>query len=488
MCEFREESCAPIPPQESREARVPDTTRAGTLSRRDLVKAGTGLAGGLALGGFHSLPARAAAAFKADEAQADDLRVYVVSIDSLDPVEVIPELMPNVAALRAEGIWYQSVGVLPSSSVQNHVAMVTGALPQDNGFVQNSLSNQNFGDNVDHLFTRLAKERSDVSTRFYTNWSSFNALFAARGKDGEDEVRPAGGFDPDPVGRFQEWALSTSGPQFGLLHLVDADAIAHALPTPEPGQAPSLAAARAEREAAIRGIDVRLGELVRALSTTNIPGTDETAWSRTIVLLVSDHRMEFAPQNGWIFIDLQLALGEDNYLAGLSNAADGTCRTGDFCTISNEQGGLFVGVNPKETDKIEAIAGEFQGIDGVALVATRQSTPSLADLGLDQALVGDIVVFAKEDHTFLPLFFGIHGHPLAQPNVLFVAGAHPWLADRPMEFVGFEQPTESKPANPVGRPSVLSVAPSVAWLFGLPEVSYYENDRLPFAFNRSEER
>lgn len=137
--------------------------------------------------------------------------------------------------------------------------------------------------------------------------------------------------------------------------------------------------------------------------------------------------------------------------------------------------------------KVKEIATVIAGIEGVALVATRQRTPSLADLGLDHALAGDIAAFAKAGHTFnfVPFVFGVHGHPLAQPNVLLVSGGHPWLAGRPNQFVGYKQPGAADPADPVGRPSVLSIAPTLAWLFGLPQMDYYANGRLPYAFNRA---
>lgn len=423
---------------------------------------------------------------------ASGLRVYVVAIDSLRPDEVSENLTPTLHQLRPKSTWYESVSVLPSSSTQNYAAMFTGVPPQDNGFVHN-VGGQLF--EADHLFTRLYNERPEVSTFFFTNSPGIDALFAQNEDEDEDDgqVAPEGGFDPDPFGRFQAEAMKP-GPQFGFLHLTEPDSVAHALPTPEPGEGP-LGAARAEREAAIRAIDLRLGMFIDTLKQAG-------AWSQTVLFVVSDHGMAFVnPATGWINFDRDLILaGYDPPDSGEGNR--------DYNVLGAPDGSAFI--DATEDENIEPIANVLCGLDGVTLIATKRSGPSLgesekwrencsnvatgrlAELGLEHELAGDLVMFADKDHTFIPTFFGMHGHPITQPTVLMVAGGHPRLTDAAgQQIVGFETPTESEPADPVGRPSVLSIAPTVSWLFNLPrafrsaasgQITHYANGRLEEAF------
>lgn len=97
-----------------------------------------GHAGGIALSGYDLTLRRSAAAWSARGSAAEDLRVYLIWIDSLRPDEVNSMLTPSIWGLRQAGTWYESVSVLPSSSTQNTAAMLTGALPQDNGFPMES--------------------------------------------------------------------------------------------------------------------------------------------------------------------------------------------------------------------------------------------------------------------------------------------------------------------------------------------------------------
>ncbi len=414
---------------------------------------------------------------------ADVLRVYVISIDSLDPAEVTGGLMQNVAGLRAEGIWYESVSVLPSSTIQNHAAMFTGALPQRNGIAWNFRDTRLVPERfqVANLFTRLEKEEHTVNTFFYTNFEGMEILFkSTESTESDPPPPPDGGFTADPVTNFAVKALTTPGRQFGLLHLVDVDTVAHS-------QYPDESAARAARDEAIKNIDLRLGGFIDRLKNGGV-------WSQTILFVVSDHGMEFARNR----IDPVARIN------AIKND-DGTQKYehGEHYDVWNEQGAFYLTVrkppeDPEHTKRVEEMASVLELTEGVALVATRQSTPSLADLGLDikqgefgYVRVGtidpwvDIVLFAKTGYTFLPLFFGLHGHPLAQRNVLLISGGHPWLHEHPKEFMGFNQPAENKPADPVGRPSILSVAPTVAWLFDLIQEDYYANAPLDRAFNRS---
>lgn len=191
-----------------------EPTAATAMDRRDFLAHAGSLAVAAVLFDTWARPGGASAATSGP----DDLRVYVIAIHSLDPVEVTTDLMPSLSRLRANGIWYESVSVLPASSVQNYAAIVTGALPQTNGFVHNELGcglGQKFS--VDHIFTRLANEK--------------------------------GSYAPGVVKTF--WTSDA-----GFMHLQAADAVAHDAP-------PGPETARATRKAAIVHYDTRLGPVHR---------------------------------------------------------------------------------------------------------------------------------------------------------------------------------------------------------------------------------
>lgn len=308
-------------------------------------------------------------------------------------------------------------------------------------------------------------------------------MFSNWGSEERPQKRPhVGGLVPDPFTSFELEALKP-GSQFGFLHLGDPDLVAHTLPTPDPGQDPG-AAARAERETAIRTVDDRLGQFIEKLKAA------DGVWSQTILFVVSDHGMDFVTQNRWVDFESELLK------AGYRSPEQSLLPGGDgrqYAPQGQADGSVFVQVSPSDDEHIEEVADRFRDMrsvsltDGVSLVVTRTSTPSLNDLGLDMkdGLSSDVVAFANDGHTFWPGFVGTHGHPLTQSNVLLVSGGHRWFTKRAQEFAGFERPTETMPANPVGRPSVLSLAPTIAWLFEMPQAPYYENGRLSHAFNRS---
>lgn len=443
-----------------------------TRSRRDVLRDAALLAGGIALGGLDAVT-RTARAGSRQPSSGDALRVYVIAIDSLRPDEIDAERTPTLWSLRAGGTWYESVSVLPASSTQNYAAMFTGALPQDNGFPWNPVAyspphEQEF--RLDHLFTRLERESGhDVRTFAFSNTRGVE-MFGTGGQ----QLPDAGGQRLDPFSDFTAEALHPgSRQQFGFLHLGDPDLVAHALPTPNPGTGVVHDAARAEREAAIRHIDSRLAEFVATLTAVGL-------WSRTVLVVVSDHGMDFVTPAGWVNFDAAL-------VAAGYNPPDTGEELRDYNVPSDPDGSVFIEVT--DDANIEHVADVVRRTHGVASVATRFSTPSLADLGVDMVKYpefhSDVLAFAAEGHTFNPAFVGIHGHPLTQANVLIVAGGHPWLAERKGQTVdGFDKPSADKPVSPVGRPSVLSLAPTVAWLFDLGRRSYYENSRLVEAFDR----
>jgi hypothetical protein len=80
---------------------------------------------------------------------------------------------------------------------------------------------------------------------------------------------------------------------------------------------------------------------------------------------------------------------------------------------------------------------------------------------------------------------GNHGHPVTQPSVLLVGGGHPVVDEEP-QSVGGEtvyDPGTRPFAPPAGGPGNLSIAPTVAGLFGIGEpAGGYDGSPLAAAF------
>lgn len=427
-----------------------------------------------------------------NQSVAEDLRVYLISIDSLGPDEVTREQTPFLHGLKETGFWFDSVGVPPATTVPNHVAMLTGVRGNRNGFVSNANLppvDQKRGFRADHLFTRIEREHPDIYTALFSDGHGFDTLFGTRNENEDEGKRDQTGpdtneFTADPFGDFLRWAIETPAPQFALVHDVKVDEVGHATPgasDPDNPETKLLEQAREARSGAILAADLRLSQLVAGLKAR------PDVWAETILVITSDHTMDFAPATR--FIDPGPTLSDDE--CGAVPYDDGTqvlidvvpCEDGE----TKEHFDGRVDAIAEALWKLETVRGRP---GGVALVVSDRTAPSRADLGVDylgdwEEDPHDILMFAKPGHTFLPVFSGNHGHPITQPNVLLVIGAHEALAD-PMSHrpqAKFEAPTETSFTSPLDRPSVLSIAPTAALLFRLDRDHFYEGKVLREAFD-----
>lgn len=415
------------------------------------------------------------------------IRVYVISIDSLDPKEITADT-PFLHELKEGGFWFDSVAVPPTTSGPNHVAMLTGVRGNRSGFVANMPTpprEQKF--QADHLFTRLARERPDVNTGLFTG-GAFRGVFGNRPNDD----RPQSGPEvfvatPDPLSAFLGWALTEKAPQFALVHEPKVDDVGHVTPTAE---TPTLEQAREARRKAIREIDLRLGQVVDGLKAGGV-------WSETVLIITSDHNMDFAPLTR--FIDPAPVLQRPEARCKGSNKDD--------ALLDDPLGQQLVDVLPCEGEskeqfdaRVDRIAGLLLDVPdalgrtgGVGLVVSDRTKITRADLGVDFTPDNpddwrddprDILMFAKPSYTFF-VFFGVHGHPITQSNVLMVTGGHQALADptAPFPRAKFPEPTATSFASPLDRPSVLSIAPTAALLLELNRDHFYEGWPLRWAFD-----
>ena len=450
------------------------------------------------------------------------LRVYVVVVDGLLPTQVGLRT-PTLNELKNQGTWYeQARAVAPAETLPNHAAMATGVVPQKSGIVANQffrgktvreyMQYPEFFE-ADTITTRLERAyRGDISTATILSKEYLYGLF--RGEhDGPGDALPQreADFHWDPrsqsayignpsfhaldvatMDALLGWVRTQEGsaqPQFGFVNLGDVDRAGHA---DEQGVGTAAADRGASGEdelseqhsapfqqAAIEDTDTQIGRLVTELKNTG-------AWDESVLIVLSDHGMDWGPQNqGVKTVDALAAAG---YVRG-SDLTSGT--TTDFAVVG---GGGSELIYPYVERDIEPMARILCSVEGVAVVATRRPVPgldsagcrgrTLAELGLDHRYSPDIELFLEPgwrsspgDPTVNPLP-GNHGHTITQHSALLVSGGHP--AVDPAGPIGGTRVYARNDVAPPTGPGVLSVAPTVAGLFGIgaPEGGY---DAAPLA-------
>ncbi|MGH2807971.1 MAG: alkaline phosphatase family protein [Actinomycetota bacterium] len=468
---------------------------------------------------------------------APPLRVYVVVLDGLAPHEVDPTLTPNLSALRDEGTWYEAArAVLPAETLPNHAAMMTGVLPERSGIVANDywmswfsgqpeksrMANPNLL-GVDTTTTRL-ENACDISTATPQSKGYLWGLF--RGE-------PAGGAPPANYFNFPEqenpdhptqqrqadyhprptdhagyiidpddhtidqtmmnqavlpWLRSNPPtPHFAFVSLGDIDRSGHV----DQSGAHTDGGLTAFRQLAITDTDSLVGRMVDELKASG-------AWDETVLIIASDHRMDWSTQDKDVSRPLAEALTAADYGTD-SGGQPGTREpdmVGEYWSVA---GGGTNALYVEENEDIPHVAEIAAGVPGVALVATRtmpaDPTPEIADKLVPMENMdmmhdrynGEVVVFADQGFAFragnpLP---GNHGHAPTQPSTLMVAGGHPVVDDEPQSVPGSPvyDPPATQFSDPDGGPGNLSIATTVAALFGLGEIDGgYDGEPLHDAF------
>ena len=426
------------------------------------------------------------------------LRVYVITVDGLKPDEVTPELTPNLWALRSGGTWYdQARAVFPAETLPNHVAMMTGVQPERNGvlgnqfFVPNKINSERrtrhymqhpFFLESDTLVTRLERSCADdggVDTATVQSKTYLEGVFQGEPLNPADPMRQLEAdfhweapahvpqsdhiFDALTMDAFRTWIeqRESSGlPQFAFVNLGDVDRAGHA----DEGGYTHPNGLTPLRQGAIEDADAQLGLLIDDLKKRD-------AWDDTIMIVNSDHGMDWGPQQNRI--DMSAALQAH----GLTNNTD--AQSAHFAGIGSGGAGLIYVHQPVE---IPQIAKWIEAIEGVEFIATKEPVPgenyaSLAEMGLDHPNAPDIVLFAEkgwhvDDTNHQNPLPGNHAHPITQRSTLMVGGGHAALADASVvQGEPVYDPTRARLfAPPDGGPGNMSVAPTVAELFGLGEI------------------
>jgi hypothetical protein len=438
-----------------------------------------------------------------DAGDEPPMRVYVVAVDGLRPGEVAEEpvgsLTPTLSRLRSDGTWYeQARAVLPAETLPNHAAMMSGVLPERSGIIANNFDQGNVpreymqypslwqADTVTTRLERAFDQRGGIATATVLSKEYLYGLFrgefpgpgdplAQRQADFHWDPRTQPRYIPYPsshaqdsatMDAFRGWIAEQADlplPQFAFVNLGDVDRSGHA---DESGvSAATGGGVSAFRQAALEATDAQLGLLVDDLKQSG-------SWDRTVLIITSDHGMDWGPQNQ--YAQTLEALTPAGYRAG------NDAQSSDYTAVGGGGSELFYVYHQSD---LAPMARILCGADGVAFVATREPVggspagcegTTLAAAGIDHPRSPDIEVFMEPGWHSSPGGTGVnplpgnHGHSITQHQTLLVAGGHS-LLDDPDSVPGATvfDPAVRPFAPPADGPGNLSIAPTVSALFGI---------------------
>lgn len=399
----------------------------GTFSRRTLLG---GAAGAAALGAIGAVTASSARA-------ANDLRVYVVVVDGCRPDEAAGEYLPAVRELAEQGTSFsQAKSITVAETIPNHVAMMSGVLPDRSGVPANSVWDaargevRDLGEATDlrapTLLERLPAELG-LTTASVLSKDYLYGVFGERAsvRWTPEPMLPLTGHAPDvfTIGAAIDM-IDEHDPALMFVNLGDVDRFGHV----------DLSGSSLKVLRTLALIDTNL-QLERFLDHLR----DEGKWESSVVVLLADHGMDWSLPLS--LINLAGRLDDDPLLAGNVRIAQ------------NGGADLLYWTGPEESrgDAIVHMRQIAQAVEGVLSV----HDPAELRLGTN---AGDVVAFAKAGWRFtdpsvisnpIP---GNHGHPATEQIPFVISGGHPSVV---------RGQVSSAPAH------TTDVAPTVAAMFGL---------------------
>ena len=411
---------------------TPDVT---AITRRTALAAGG--AGLLAAVGATVLGTPATAWATPTRPVADDLDLYVIVTDGMNPGELNPAQTPTLNRWAEHGTRYSSARAhMIAETLPNHTAMMTGVFPDRNGVPSNSIWDHAAGedrtmDRADDITYPTVLERvrveAGLTTASVLSKDYLHGIFSGRASV-QWAPFPLVPITDHSLDEFTVEALKRTvtdhNPRFTFVNLGDMDRCGHMDLTGY-----SL---RAARNQAVWNSDHKLYQFEQFLRDTG-------RWERSVVMVLADHSMDWSvPEN---LISAQGALDANPALRGRF----GIAQNGGADTFT------FIG-DPAERDAaVDLLRQVVGGLPGV----NNLYDPSELRLG---PRAGDLVATCHQGWRFsdpTPLsnpIPGNHGHEVTLPIPFFVSGGHRIV----------------RHGQVVDRPvTTRDVAPTVARLFGL---------------------
>lgn len=377
---------------------------------------------------------------------AEDLDLYVIVTDGMNPGELNPAQAPTLTRWADHGTRYSSAQAhMIAETLPNHTAMMTGVFPDRNGVPSNSIWDHAAGedrtmDRADDITYPTVLERvrteAGLTTASVLSKDYLHGIFSGRASV-QWAPFPLLPVTDHSLDEFTVEALKATvtdhNPRFTFVNLGDMDRFGHMDLTGY-----SL---RAARNQAVWNSDHKLFQFEKFLRDTG-------RWERSVLMVLADHSMDWSvPEN---LISAQGALDADPALRGRF----GIAQNGGADTFT------FLG-DPAERDA--AVARLRQVVAGLPGV-NRLYDPAELRLG---PRAGDLVATCHQGWRFsdpTPLsnpIPGNHGHEVTLPIPFFISGGHRIV----------------RHGQVVDRPvTTRDVAPTVARLFGL---SHHDMDGSP---------
>lgn len=437
------------------------------------------------------------------------LTVVVVVVDSLMPEEINAATTPNLQALKDAGTFYpESRAMFSAETIPNHVAMMTGVVPSRNGIPTNNFIDHDADGGPAEVDLSLPEEltahttfawlknacvdsgvNSELRTGAVLSKRYLHEIFAGDDANPERANRnpavnnpapdafwdPTGGttYIPDPGGL----ALDSETMQESLARLPDVDFLFINL-----GQVDRAAHAfvQAGRAQALPEADTHIGLLVQQLQ-------DAGRWESSVVIIVSDHGMDYADDNLLSPISTQPTLDALGSclpsMTAVQNGGTNSIYVDDRTLSAAQRDAALLAARScltgSATDCTAACAGASPPANQGGLLHAWYTRPNSQDPGNNlpaslrsgHANLGDLVLVADDGFRFSepsatsnPIL-GNHGHLATIRNTLLVSGGAPWI--RQGNIVA---PSTADP-GPLDRlpeqSENIDVAPTVLWLFGL---------------------
>lgn len=445
------------------------------------------------------LPTAAGATTSGDH---DAVKVLLVSIDALDPAELDEldgngsPIAPTLVSLRQQGTWWtQARGVMASETLPNHVAMATGTYPGTNGIPGNegrlapgddTLAEPDLGvpEAREGMSLMAAIESQCPDLRTVTSlskeyvWRTFQGEGDAVFPQPQFNI-PESGHAPDSTTVPYILQQENEAPiDFLFANLGDHDRAGHIDTTGAVVDGPMSVTdgPKLLQRAALVQVDTWIDALVAQLQSNG-------EWERTVLLVVSDHSMNFTTSGDpqWN-IDVGATLEQVEVDNGREPAST-------FLFSPNGGAGFVYLIDPDDPDRatlLEQAHDAIAAMDGVEDTLYRLPNgfdPGgrvLATLHPDWNLhqtdrTGDIVVLAQEHYrmgsvqeTPTP---GNHGHTSTRHSTALVTGG--WHGIVAGQFVEASDPDAVDEADDTAalpeQAEQVDWAPTVGWLLGLED-------------------